>query len=326
METIAAEILGIGCRMRCNQCLPDHKSDDRALHSHAARTADFPFFAPNPPIKRAKTRARVRFVDQRVARKNRRREDAVRVEAAALRPLPARRATDFTEIVARVTRTGGFMVHNIFYSAPSGPAPRRMDADAFRRAVVDGDEDCHLAMIPGEGGGHVGSPHRVDRLRNDRAVMTARAAGRTGPGRRRQAVLPHQPPHPPKGEPPPPASSRSIFACDTSRARPTKKARPRQRAAASTTARSPAGLEPGAWDRPWTGARSPPATRPRPTAPARARRGFVAPEPHVQAAQTVRTACASVARQCFLVFMVRKALICSASGGQCPGTRRSCFD
>ena len=101
----------------------------------------------------------------------------MRVEAAALRPLPARRATDFTEIVARVTRTGGFMVHNIFYSAPSGPAPRRMDADAFRRAVVDGDEDCHLAMIPGEGGGHVGSPHRVDRLRNDRAVMTARAAG-----------------------------------------------------------------------------------------------------------------------------------------------------
>jgi hypothetical protein len=44
----------------------------------------------------------------------------VRIEAAALRPLPARRATDFTEIVARVTRTGGFMVHNIFYE----PRPR----------------------------------------------------------------------------------------------------------------------------------------------------------------------------------------------------------
>ena len=82
----------------------------------------------------------------------------MRVEAAALRPLPARRATDFTEIVARVTRTGGFMVHNIFYSAPSGPAPRRIDADAFRRAVVDGDEDCHPAMIPGEGGGQCWFP------------------------------------------------------------------------------------------------------------------------------------------------------------------------
>ena len=37
-----------------------------------------------------------RIVDQLVARRNRRREDAVRIEAAALRPLPARRATDFT--------------------------------------------------------------------------------------------------------------------------------------------------------------------------------------------------------------------------------------
>ena len=43
----------------------------------------------------------------------------MRIEAAALRPLPARRTTDFTEVVARVTRTGGFMVHSIFYSAPS---------------------------------------------------------------------------------------------------------------------------------------------------------------------------------------------------------------
>ena len=60
-----------------------------------------------------------RFVDQLVARRNRRREAAVRVETAALRPLPARRATDFAEIVARVTRTGGFLVHSVFYSAPS---------------------------------------------------------------------------------------------------------------------------------------------------------------------------------------------------------------
>ena len=60
-----------------------------------------------------------RFVDQIVARRNRRREDAVRIEAAALRPLPARRTTDFTETVVRVTRTGGFLVHSVFYSAPS---------------------------------------------------------------------------------------------------------------------------------------------------------------------------------------------------------------
>jgi hypothetical protein len=60
-----------------------------------------------------------RFVDQIVGRRNRRREHAVRVEAATLRPLPARRTTDFTETVVRVTKTGGFLVHSVFYSAPS---------------------------------------------------------------------------------------------------------------------------------------------------------------------------------------------------------------
>ena len=59
------------------------------------------------------------FVDQLVARRNRRREAAVRVETAALRPLPHRRTTDFIEIVARVTRTGGFLVQSVFYSAPA---------------------------------------------------------------------------------------------------------------------------------------------------------------------------------------------------------------
>jgi hypothetical protein len=60
-----------------------------------------------------------RFVDGLVARRNRRRETALRIEAAALRPLPARRTTDFTEFVARVTRTGGFLAGSVFYSAPS---------------------------------------------------------------------------------------------------------------------------------------------------------------------------------------------------------------
>ena len=38
---------------------------------------------------------------------------------AALRPLPPRRTTDFAELVTRVTRTGGFLVHSVFYSAPA---------------------------------------------------------------------------------------------------------------------------------------------------------------------------------------------------------------
>ena len=60
-----------------------------------------------------------RFIDQLVARRNRRREARVRAETAALRPLPPRRTTDFAELVARVTRTGGFLVHGVFYSAPA---------------------------------------------------------------------------------------------------------------------------------------------------------------------------------------------------------------
>lgn len=60
-----------------------------------------------------------RFVDLAVARRNKLRADAVQAERAHLKPLPKRRTTDFTEIVAPVTRTGGFLVRSIFYSAPS---------------------------------------------------------------------------------------------------------------------------------------------------------------------------------------------------------------
>jgi hypothetical protein len=72
-----------------------------------------------------------RFIDGLVARRNRRRENAVRVEAAALRPLPARRTTDFTELVAPVTRTGGFLVHSIFYSAPSRLIGQRLRVHVY---------------------------------------------------------------------------------------------------------------------------------------------------------------------------------------------------
>jgi len=67
-----------------------------------------------------------RFVDELVARRNRRREAAARIEMAVLRPLPVRRTTDFTEVVARVTKTGGSQVHSVFYSAPSQLIGKRL--------------------------------------------------------------------------------------------------------------------------------------------------------------------------------------------------------
>lgn len=72
-----------------------------------------------------------RFVDELVARRNRRREDALRTEMATLKPLPARRTTDFTEVVARVARTGGFMVQNVFYSAPSQLVGKRLRVHVY---------------------------------------------------------------------------------------------------------------------------------------------------------------------------------------------------
>jgi hypothetical protein len=72
-----------------------------------------------------------RFLDELVARRNRRREAALRIEMAALRPLPARRTTDFTEAVARVTRTGGFLVHSVFYSAPSQLVGKRLRVHVY---------------------------------------------------------------------------------------------------------------------------------------------------------------------------------------------------
>jgi hypothetical protein len=59
------------------------------------------------------------FLDSLVARRNMHRRDRLQAELPSLRPLPPRRTTDFVEIVAQVTRTGGFQACGVFYSAPS---------------------------------------------------------------------------------------------------------------------------------------------------------------------------------------------------------------
>lgn len=59
------------------------------------------------------------FLDDLVARRNRHRQDTLASELPRLRVLPPRRTTDFTEIIARVTRSGGFQAAGVFYSVPS---------------------------------------------------------------------------------------------------------------------------------------------------------------------------------------------------------------
>ena len=77
----------------------------------------------------------------------------------------------------------------------AGAVERGVDADAFGRALVDGDEDGDLAVLEGEGGGHICSPHGIDGFGDDRAVMVARTARSTQAGRGLKAVLSHQAAH-----------------------------------------------------------------------------------------------------------------------------------
>lgn len=98
-----------------------------------------------------------RFVDMLVARRNRQRADAVQAERAHLKPLPQRRTTDFTEIVVPVTRTGGFLVKSIFYSAPSQLIGQRLRVHLYDdriEAFLGGTLVATHPRARGRGNGH----------------------------------------------------------------------------------------------------------------------------------------------------------------------------
>ena len=60
-----------------------------------------------------------RFIDEIVGRINARNAKRIDVERASLRPLPARRTTDYEEVTLRVTSSGGFTLRKVFYTVPS---------------------------------------------------------------------------------------------------------------------------------------------------------------------------------------------------------------
>ncbi len=60
-----------------------------------------------------------RFIDEIVGRINARNAKRIDMERASLRPLPARRTTDYEEITVRVTSSGGFILRKVFYTVPS---------------------------------------------------------------------------------------------------------------------------------------------------------------------------------------------------------------
>ena len=60
-----------------------------------------------------------RFIDEIVGRINARNAKRIDAERACLRPLPARRTTDYEEVTLRVTSSGGFILREVFYTVPS---------------------------------------------------------------------------------------------------------------------------------------------------------------------------------------------------------------
>ena len=59
------------------------------------------------------------FIDEIVGRINARNAKRIDMERPDLRPLPARRTTDYEEITLRVTSSGGFILRKVFYTVPS---------------------------------------------------------------------------------------------------------------------------------------------------------------------------------------------------------------
>jgi hypothetical protein len=60
-----------------------------------------------------------RFIDEIVGRINARNGKRIDMERPSLRPLPARRTTDYEEVTLRVTSSGGLTLRKVFYTVPS---------------------------------------------------------------------------------------------------------------------------------------------------------------------------------------------------------------
>jgi hypothetical protein len=80
-----------------------------------------------------------RFIDEVVGRINARNAKRIDVERACLKPLPARRTTDYEEVTVRVTSSGGFLLRKVFYTVPS-----RLIGHQLRVRIYDDRLDLFL--------------------------------------------------------------------------------------------------------------------------------------------------------------------------------------
>lgn len=103
------------------------------------------------------------FLDRLVARRNRHRRDRLRAELPSLRVLPERRTTDFVEIVAPVTRTGGFQACGVFYSVPSRLIGHRLRVHIYDDRIEAFLGNTHVVTHPrGRGAGDGRRVHVID--------------------------------------------------------------------------------------------------------------------------------------------------------------------
>jgi Mu transposase-like protein len=84
-----------------------------------------------------------RFVDEIVGRRNARIARRIDQERPALKPLPARRTTDYEEVLVRVTSSSGFTLRKVFYSVPS-----RLIGHRLRVRLYDDRLECFLGSTP----------------------------------------------------------------------------------------------------------------------------------------------------------------------------------
>ena len=84
-----------------------------------------------------------RFLAEIVGRRNARNRKRIDLERPVLRPLPARRTTDYEETIVTVTSTSGFTLRRVFYSVPS-----RLVGHRLRVRLYDDRLECFLGATP----------------------------------------------------------------------------------------------------------------------------------------------------------------------------------
>lgn len=77
-----------------------------------------------------------RFLAETVGRRNARRSDALALERAAMRPLPAFKTTDFTLVSAIVSRTGMMCVRDVHYTVPSRLIGQRLKVHVYDDRLI----------------------------------------------------------------------------------------------------------------------------------------------------------------------------------------------